>query len=155
MRAADRRTTATLEGRAQVWDATTGALLSGHVFGGAMVRFTPDGSRLIGASEQRREVTCWDLATGLPVSWQTYGSYGRPRTIWMDGRPHPSKYAVHTRSGFTTGRWEGNSLVTYTTHMKTGQLRKTGPPISDEATMTTRYYRHGGILQYVLRSLLK
>ena len=69
-----------------------------------------------------------------------------PTVIWMDGRPRPSKYAVHTRSGFTTGRWEGNTLVTYTTHMKTGNLRKTGPPISDEATMTTRYYRHGAIL---------
>jgi hypothetical protein len=69
-----------------------------------------------------------------------------PTVIWMDGRPHPSKYALHTRSGFTTGRWEANTLVTYTTHMKTGNLRKTGPPISDEATMTTRYFRHGNIL---------
>ena len=32
-------------------------------------------------------------------------------TIWMDGRPQPSKYAEHTRGGFTTGRWEGNTLV--------------------------------------------
>jgi hypothetical protein len=69
-----------------------------------------------------------------------------PTVIWMDGRPHPSKYALHTRSGFTTGKWEGSTLVTYTTHMKTGNLRKTGPPISDEATMTTRYFRHGNIL---------
>src|SRR5690349_10215827 len=38
-----------------------------------------------------------------------------PITIWMDGRPHPSKYAEHTRAGFTTGKWEGNTLVTYTT----------------------------------------
>ena len=30
-----------------------------------------------------------------------------PLTIWMDGRPHPSKYAEHTRAGFTTGTWEG------------------------------------------------
>ena len=48
--------------------------------------------------------------------------------IWMDGRPHPSQYALHTRSGFTTGAWEGNTLVTYTTHMKAGFLRKTGAP---------------------------
>jgi hypothetical protein len=87
---------------------------------------------------------------GTTVSY-TIGAWSDrvPTVIWMDGRPHPSKYAVHTRSGFTTGKWEGNSLVTYTTHMKTGQLRKTGPPISDEATMTTRYYRHGGILTMV------
>jgi hypothetical protein len=69
-----------------------------------------------------------------------------PLTIWMDGRPHPSKYAEHTRSGFTTGVWEGNTLVAHTTHMKAGFLRKTGAPSSDEATMTTRFYRHGDIM---------
>ncbi len=69
-----------------------------------------------------------------------------PLTIWMDGRPRPSKYAEHTRAGFTTGKWEGNTLVTYTTHMKAGFLRKTGAPSSDEATMTARFYRHGDIL---------
>jgi hypothetical protein len=69
-----------------------------------------------------------------------------PLTIWMDGRPHPSQYAEHTRAGFTTGKWEGNTLVAYTTHMKAGFLRKTGPPSSDQATMTTRFYRHGDVL---------
>jgi hypothetical protein len=69
-----------------------------------------------------------------------------PLTIWMDGRTHPSKYAEHTRAGFTTGAWEGNTLIAYTTHMKAGFLRKTGAPSSDEATLTTRYYRHGDIL---------
>jgi len=69
-----------------------------------------------------------------------------PITIWMDGRPHPSKYAEHTRSGFTTGTWEGNTLVTRTTHLKAGFLRKTGAPSSDEATMTTRFYRHNDIM---------
>jgi hypothetical protein len=69
-----------------------------------------------------------------------------PITIWMDGRPHPSEYAEHTRGGFTTGRWEGDTLVTYTTHMKAGLLRKNGPPQSDQATMTSRFWRHGDIL---------
>jgi hypothetical protein len=69
-----------------------------------------------------------------------------PMTIWMDGRPHPSKYAEHTRGGFTTGAWEGNVLVARTTHMKAGFLRKNGPPSSDQATMTSRFYRHGDIL---------
>lgn len=67
-------------------------------------------------------------------------------TIWMDGRPHPSRYAEHTRAGFTTGTWEGNTLVAYTTHMKAGFMRKNGPPSSDQATMTSRFYRHGDIL---------
>ena len=69
-----------------------------------------------------------------------------PITIWMDGRPHPSANALHTRGGFTTGTWEGNTLVTYTTHMKAGFMRKNGPPSSDRATMTSRFYRHGDLL---------
>jgi hypothetical protein len=69
-----------------------------------------------------------------------------PLVIWMDGRPHPSSYAEHTRGGFTTGRWEGNTLVAYTTHMQEGFIRKNGPPSSDQATMTTRFYRHGDVL---------
>jgi hypothetical protein len=72
-----------------------------------------------------------------------------PLVIWMDGRPRPSKYAMHTRSGFTTGRWEGNTLVTYTTHMKEGFLRKNGAPLSDQAAMTIRFVRHGTILLLV------
>lgn len=67
-------------------------------------------------------------------------------TIWMDGRPHPSEYDLHTRAGFTTGRWEGNALVARTTHMKAGFLKKIGAPSSDRATMTTRFYRHGDVL---------
>ena len=69
-----------------------------------------------------------------------------PMVIWMDGRAHPSARAEHTRGGFTTGRWDGNVLVARTTHMKAGFIRKNGPPSSDEATMTTRFYRHGEIL---------
>jgi hypothetical protein len=77
---------------------------------------------------------------GTVVSYTIGGWSDRPpTTIWMDGRPHPSKYAEHTRSGFTTGTWEGNTLVTVTTHMKAGNLRKTGPPMSDQATMTMRW----------------
>ena len=88
-----------------------------------------------------------DPVKGAVISY-TIGAWEdrAPLTIWMDGRPHPSKYAEHTRSGFTTGKWEGNTLVAYTTHMKAGFLRKTGAPSSDEATMTTRFYRHGDIL---------
>src|SRR4029434_302526 len=41
---------------------------------------------------------------------------------------------------------EARALVTSTRHMQTAHRRKPGPPISDEATMTTRYFRHGNIL---------
>jgi hypothetical protein len=69
-----------------------------------------------------------------------------PMTIWMDGRPRPSAYAEHTRGGFTTGQWEGDTLVTYTTHMKAGFIRKNGVPSSDRATMTSRFFRHGELM---------
>ena len=60
--------------------------------------------------------------------------------IWMDGRPRPSEYALHTQAGFTTGRWEGGALVARTTHMQPGFIRKTGVPLTDEATIDWRFY---------------
>ena len=40
------------------------------------------------------------------------------RTIWLDGRPHPSDMAPHTFQGFSTATWDGNMLNVYTTHLK-------------------------------------
>ncbi len=88
-----------------------------------------------------------DPIKGSVISYTIAAWEDRPAiTIWMDGRPHPSQYAEHTRAGFTTGVWEGSTLVTYTTHIKAGNLRKTGAPSSDQATMTARFYRHGDIM---------
>ena len=56
------------------------------------------------------------------------GTYGIDRIVWMDGRPHPPPEALHTFTGFSTGRWEGDSLVVETTHMKPGWLRRNGTP---------------------------
>ena len=70
-------------------------------------------------------------------------------TIWMDGRPHPSKDAHYPHDGFTTGRWEGDVLVTRTTHNKPGYIRRNGAPSSDEATLTAHYIRHGDLLTVV------
>lgn len=84
---------------------------------------------------------------GTTIAW-TIGAWEdrAPMTIWMDGRPHPSTYAIHERGGFTTGTWEGSTLVAYTTHMKAGSIRRNGAPSSDEATMTTRFLSHGDLL---------
>ena len=62
-----------------------------------------------------------EMVRGTTIAW-TIGAWEDrlPTRIWMDGRPHPSKNAPHERGGFTTGRWEGNTLVAYTTHMKAG-----------------------------------
>ncbi|MEQ1949272.1 MAG: MBL fold metallo-hydrolase [Bryobacteraceae bacterium] len=65
------------------------------------------------------------------------------RVIYMDGRPHPPAWAPHTYQGFSTGKYVGNMLVIYTTHLKQGWLRRNGSPESDQATVTDFIIRHG------------
>ena len=72
------------------------------------------------------------------------------RVIWMDGRPHPPEWAPHTFRGFSTGKFVGNALVVYTTHIKNGALRRgNGVPESDQATLTEFFVRHGDHLSNV------
>jgi hypothetical protein len=67
--------------------------------------------------------------------------------IWMDGRPRPSANARHVEGGFTTGRWQGDTLVAETTHLKASWIRRgVGIPASDESTMTTFITRHDDLL---------
>lgn len=88
-----------------------------------------------------------DPVTGRTVAWVVGAWEDRaPMTIWMDGRPHPSKNTPHSQAGFTTGVWEGDVLTATTTHMLTGYLRRNGVMTSDEATMITHFIRHGDIL---------
>lgn len=77
----------------------------------------------------------WQISEGL-------------RTIWMDDRPHPPPYAQHTWSGFSTGKYEGNVLTVYTTHLKRGWIRANGIPQSDEATLVEHFVRHGDQITY-------
>ncbi|HTC36255.1 MAG TPA: hypothetical protein VK724_22940, partial [Bryobacteraceae bacterium] len=76
-------------------------------------------------------------------------TYEQNRTIWMDDRPHPPEAAAHTWMGFSTGKWEGNTLTVYTTHMKTGYLRRNGLPESDQATLIEHFMRHGDVMVHV------
>lgn len=69
------------------------------------------------------------------------GTFGIDRVVWMDGRPHPVPEALHTFEGFSTGRWEGDSLVVETTHMKAGWLRRNGTPTSERARMLEYFTR--------------
>jgi glyoxylase-like metal-dependent hydrolase (beta-lactamase superfamily II) len=81
------------------------------------------------------------------VAYRVEGMFRRAdRIVWMDGRPHPPAYAPHTWAGFTTGQWVGNALVTTTTHLKWGWIRRNGVIASDETTIMTRYQRHGDVL---------
>jgi hypothetical protein len=81
---------------------------------------------------------------------QYIGLWGQDRTIWVDGRPHPPAIAPHSWMGFSTGKWEGNTFVVRTTHIKQGWVRRNGVPQSDLVTTTERFTRHGDMLTYVI-----
>jgi hypothetical protein len=95
--------------------------------------------------EDRDPLTQQLVTIHTHIAWQA-----QHREIWMDGRPHPPEYAAHTWQGFSTGRWEGDVLVVETTHLKAGWMRRNGLPLSDRATMTDRFYRHGDVLTHVM-----
>jgi glyoxylase-like metal-dependent hydrolase (beta-lactamase superfamily II) len=80
---------------------------------------------------------------------QYISTYEQTRTIWMDGRPHPPESAAHTWMGFSTGKWEGNVLTVYTTHIKQGWVRRNGLPASDQASLTEHFIRYGNLMTHV------
>ncbi len=80
---------------------------------------------------------------------QYISTYEQTRTIWMDGRAHPSPNTQHTWMGFSTGRWEGDMLTVNTTHIKQGWVRRNGLPQSDRVTLTEHFVRNGDILTHI------
>jgi glyoxylase-like metal-dependent hydrolase (beta-lactamase superfamily II) len=84
------------------------------------------------------------IAYHTHVQWQA-----QERSIWMDGRPHPSEDEPHTWQGFSTGKWEGNQLTVTTTHLKESYIRRNGVPRSDRATLLEHWIRHGNFLTLV------
>jgi hypothetical protein len=80
---------------------------------------------------------------------QYISTYEQTRTIWMDNRPHPPEAAAHTWMGFSTGKWDGNILTVYTTHIKQGWIRRNGLPESDQATLVEHFIRHGDHMTHV------
>jgi hypothetical protein len=88
-----------------------------------------------------------DPATQKVIAYHTHlSAYGAEQTIWMDGRPHPPEYARHTWQGFSTGQWDGDTLVITTTHLKENWIRRNGIPRSDLATARVHIMRHGNYL---------
>ena len=98
-----------------------------------------------------RVTTQTDPVTNRVVSF-TIGAWEdwNEMVIWMDDRPRPSEHALHTHAGFTLGRWEGGALAARTTHVKAGFIRKTGVPLTDQATIDWRFFRHGDILTVLM-----
>ena len=82
-----------------------------------------------------------DVGYHLHVAWQA-----GEQIVYTDGRPEPSANAAHKWSGFSTGHWEGNTLVYTTDHLKEAYLTRTGVPRSSLSTVTTRIHRYGNYL---------
>ena len=80
-----------------------------------------------------QDVVSWDLT----IMWSL--SY---RSVYMDGRPRPSQYALHSWQGFSTGEWEGDMLKVTTSHLKEGWVRRNGLPRSDRATVIEYFIRN-------------
>jgi hypothetical protein len=54
------------------------------------------------------------------------------RIVFMDGRPHPPADFPHSKLGFSTGKWEGNTLVVDTTHLESATITNNGLNHSDK-----------------------
>ena len=92
-----------------------------------------------------------DVGTQMVRKITMTAHFGVPeRTIWMDGRPAPSEYAPYTYGGFASGRWEGDTLIVTTTHMKFGFLRRNGLPRSEKAKITEYWTRNDDFLNVVV-----
>ena len=64
------------------------------------------------------------------------------RQIFTDGRPSPDNDPQPWYYGYSTGHWEGDTLVVTTTHFRDGEwLDIIGSPLTDAATVTERFTR--------------
>jgi hypothetical protein len=61
------------------------------------------------------------------------------RVVFLDGRAHPPESAPHSKSGFSTGRWEGETLVVETSHIESGTFMNNGFSHSDALRLSERF----------------
>jgi hypothetical protein len=96
-----------------------------------------------GGGPNFRLAKLFEPVTGTLLGYSMTGLYGRAdRRIWLDGRNHPSDYSEHTWDGYSTGVWEGDTLVITTTHMKYGVIQRNGVPASPYGVMREHVWRH-------------
>jgi hypothetical protein len=110
-------------------------------WGAAYMVLGPFGMRISSQSDPQKRLLSYTID-----AWEDW----MEMTIWMDDRSRPSEHALHTQAGFTTGRWQGGALGARTTHLKAGFIRKTGVPLSDQATIDWRFFRHGDLLTVLM-----
>jgi hypothetical protein len=64
------------------------------------------------------------------------------RQIFLDGRPRPANDPQPWWYGYSTGRWDGDTLIVTTTGLRDGGwLDIQGSPLTDQATITERFTR--------------
>ena len=130
---------------ADSWDAARLSLRE-HQCKVHIAPYTYHGPMMFRVSEVR------DPNTQQLVAIKNYiNTYEQERTIWMDGREHPPAWAPHTWMGFSTGKWQGNILVVYTTHLKQEWIRRNGVSNSDQSTTIEHFIRHGNILTHFIQ----
>jgi hypothetical protein len=61
------------------------------------------------------------------------------RIVFMDGRPHPPADFPHSKLGFSTGKWEGDTLVVETTHLEAATITNNGLNHSDKVRVIERF----------------
>jgi hypothetical protein len=61
------------------------------------------------------------------------------RVVFLDGRPHPPESAPHSKSGFSTGRWDGDTLVVETSHIEPGTFMNNGFSHSKHVKLGERF----------------
>jgi hypothetical protein len=68
-----------------------------------------------------------------------YEYFDQVRLIYMDGRAHPPQEAPHSKTGFSTGHWEGSDLVIETSHLAASTITNNGLDHTDGVRMVERY----------------
>jgi hypothetical protein len=64
------------------------------------------------------------------------------RQIFTDGRPSPDNDPQPWFYGYSTGRWQGDTLIVTTTNLRDGEwLDILGSPLTDAAVVTERFRR--------------
>jgi hypothetical protein len=61
------------------------------------------------------------------------------RVVFLDGRAHPPENAPHSKSGFSTGRWDGDTLVVETSHIEPGTFMNNGFSHSKRIKLSERF----------------
>lgn len=84
------------------------------------------------------------IAFQVMLGWMT-----PVRTIWLDGRSPPSPNSPLTWQGFSTGTWQGDTLIVSTSHLKEGWIRRNGIARSEKAKYTEFWMRRGDVLTVV------